>query len=170
MNDGGQLIKRIRKALSSSSLAPHDKIDRVEAEMIHFPQVEMPVTDHFSPGIYLREIFIPAGTFLTSAVHKTEHPFFVMAGEIWVYWTDQSGREFASIFEGPTYSVTLPGTRRILFSKTDTVWITVHATDKTDPDEIVGGITQHDNPLIQEEFVKGWQRANDRNKEALCQG
>ena len=34
----------------------------------------------FCPGIYARSIFMPAGTVLTSKIHKTQHFFVVSKG------------------------------------------------------------------------------------------
>lgn len=125
------------------------------------PQLDAPIFNQFSPGIYLREIVIPEGMFLTSTVHNSKHPFFVMRGEIWVYWTDHSDGEFCGVFEGGQYGVTNEGTRRILFANKETSWVTVHATDKTDPDEIMEEITSEQNPLLEREFIAGWRRANE---------
>lgn len=161
-------IAKIEKALAASGLPPHRKIDLIESKMADMPQMDADVYNHFSPGIYLREIVIPKGMFLTSVVHKTEHPFFVLRGEIWVYWTDESGLDFGTIFKAGTYGVTRKGTRRILFACEETVWVTVHATDKTDPDEIIEGITSEENPLIESEFIAGWKRANARDKERIA--
>ncbi len=36
-------------------------------------QIELVTIHHFSPGIYMRELRIPAGVTLTGAIHKTEH-------------------------------------------------------------------------------------------------
>ena len=34
--------------------------------------------------------------------------------------------------EGPHHGITIPGTKRIIYTHTDCVFITVHATDSTD--------------------------------------
>jgi hypothetical protein len=49
----------------------HLTIDDLEGAMLAGIQVEMPVIHRQTPGLYSREIHIPAGTLLTSAVHKT---------------------------------------------------------------------------------------------------
>ena len=93
-----------------------------------FPAAEMPVTHMFTPGLYVREIFMPAGTLLTSKIHKTEHPFVILSGKVSVWVGD--GEE--TLFEGPYVGVTKPGTRRVLYIHEDTRWLTFHPTEETD--------------------------------------
>ena len=38
--------------------------------------------------------------------------------------------------QAPHHGITKPGTKRVLYIHEETVWITVHATDKTDLQEI----------------------------------
>ena len=38
--------------------------------------------------------------------------------------------------KAPHYGITEPGTQRVIYSKTDCTFVTVHATDKTDIKEI----------------------------------
>ena len=37
-----------------------------------------PLTHSFSSGIYVREIFIPAGMFVVGKIHKHDHPNFLL--------------------------------------------------------------------------------------------
>ena len=123
----------------------HSAIDEMEAAMALRSPADCPVTHRFAPGLYIREIFIPSGTLLTSAVHKTEHPFVVAMGRIAVI-SENEGRV---IYHAPHVGVTLPGTRRALFAETDVVWVTIHKTDKTDIDEICAELIEtRVNPLL----------------------
>jgi hypothetical protein len=49
------------------------KVEALEDEIAKLPQVDCPVRHYFAPGLYAREMTIPAGVTLTGAVHKTEH-------------------------------------------------------------------------------------------------
>lgn len=112
--------------------------------MAELPPVEMPVTHRFTPGMYIREIFIPAGTLLTSAIHRTQHPFVISQGRIAVI----SENEGTVIYEAPHTGITMPGTRRVLHAETDTIWTTFHITDETDVEKICDEILEpHINPL-----------------------
>lgn len=87
-----------------------------------------PLNHYFTPGLYLREIFLPKGNLLTSKIHLTEHPFIVSSGKAIVWSPDQG----TVIVEAPYVGVTKPGTRRIIFALEDTTWLTCHATEETD--------------------------------------
>lgn len=129
----------------TEDLTFHNEIDKMEAAMVGHPPADCPVTHRFSPGLYIREIFIPAGTLLTSAIHKTEHPFVLAQGRIAVI----SETEGQVIYEAPHVGITQPGTRRALFAQTDVVWVTIHKTDKTDLEEICADLIEtRENPLL----------------------
>ena len=107
-------------------------LDDLEVALAKLPRVEMEVTHRFTPGMYIREIKIPAETMLTSMEHKTEHPFVVSQGAIML----TSDTEGSVVYEAPYTGITKPGTRRALHALTDVVWTTFHATDETDVEKI----------------------------------
>src|SRR5688572_12560358 len=80
--------------------------------------VEMPVTHQFADGLYIRTIFIPAGTLLTSREHLHQHSFTISQGDISV----TSDTEGAVRYKAPHVGITEPGTRRVLFAHEDTTW------------------------------------------------
>ncbi len=107
----------------------------------------VPVTHHFTPGLYAREIFMPARSIVVSRIHKTEHPFVVSKGRCYVY--NEKGEAVEIV--APYFGVTMPGTRRVLYMIEDTVWTTFHPTDLTDVREIEAEIIEpHLNPLLSE--------------------
>lgn len=100
-------------------------IDKLEVAMRdNFDNVDCPLTHRFTPGLYTREIFMPAGTMVTSMVHKTKHQFMVLQGKVSVF-SENDGEQ---IIEAPYVGYTLPGTRRVLLIHEDTRWITCHPT------------------------------------------
>ena len=115
------------------------KIEAIEAELEKLPQQHFPLHHVFTPGLYVREILLPAGTLLTSRIHLTEHPFIISSGVVSV-WSDEDG---CVTLSAPHTGITKPGTRRILFAHTDVIWTTIHCnpTNEKDPDEIVKSIT-----------------------------
>ncbi len=136
----------------STALADPATIDRLEAAMADpaLPRAECPVTHRFTPGLYIREIFIPAGTLLTSAIHKTEHPFVLSVGIIKVLSENEGAVEYVA----PTIGITKPGTRRVLHALTDVVWTTFHPTDKTSLPEILADLVEdRPNPLLPAGFL-----------------
>ena len=124
-------------------------MNRLEAALVQGEQAICPLIHSFTPGIYIRQIFIPAGTLMTSRVHKTEHHFILLKGVIVVK------SDFEDVtYRGPFIGITAPGTRRALLALEDTVWLTIHANpdDITDPDLIIGTITDvADNPFVDQE-------------------
>lgn len=134
--------------------------DVIEAELATLPQVDMPLTHIFTPGIYVRQIEIPAGTLLTSMEHLTEHPFFILKGRIEVR------SEFECIeYCAPCMGITKPGTRRMLYAVEDTIWATVHANPdnlKT-PEEIGAVILNHEaNALIGDPSAFMWRNSSEK--------
>lgn len=133
-------------ALSGISAKTMEEIDRVEEALSRLPIANCPLTHLFTPGIYLRKIFMPAMSMVTSKIHKTEHPFIILKGTVSV----KNGDGDPEIFEAPYIGVTKPGTRRVLFCHTDVEWATVHATDKQNVEEIEEEILEyHRNPFLQ---------------------
>lgn len=104
-------------------------IDALEAGIrAELPPVDCPVTDHFAPGLYAREMFIPAGTVLTGKIHKYANLSIMSKGALRLRLEDGSTRDVRAPF---TY-VAPAGTRRAAFALEDTVWTVIHATDETD--------------------------------------
>ena len=58
-------------------------INELEAAMLeNLPQVECPLVHRFTEGMYIREIFMPQGTLITSRIHLTNHPFTISKGRV----------------------------------------------------------------------------------------
>lgn len=90
-----------------------------------------PLTHTFSDGIYLRELFIPAGNYIVGEIHIHDHPVFLMEGEIIVI-TEEGRKDL----KAPNYFISPPGTKRLALTVTDTKWITVHANPTNERDLI----------------------------------
>lgn len=86
-----------------------------------------PLKHTFVPGMYIREITMPAGALLTSKIHKMEHPYFILRGDVSVL-TESGVVRLKTGFSG----ITPAGTKRLLYCHEETVWVTVHRTDSTD--------------------------------------
>lgn len=106
-------------------------MDNMEAFMSNLPKADIGYKDVFAPGVYLRKMFVPAGSILTSKVHRTEHCFIVSKGRILVY----DGVHEAVILKAPYDGKTMPGTRRLGIALEDTVWINIHPTKIKPKDE-----------------------------------
>ena len=132
-------------------------LDRVETRLLEIggelrekggSHVVAPVAHRFTPGLYIREIFMPAGALITSAVHKTEHPYVVSAGRCLVYLENEHRWQ---VLQAPHTGITKPGTRRFLIIVYDTIWTTFHVTSKTEVADIEAEILEPStNPLLQD--------------------
>ena len=120
-----------------------EQIDRLQAEMVKMPQAEL-VTEHFfSPGMYCRRVYRPAGTLIVGKVHKEPHFFMCAKGEI-IAWTEVGMRKLQAghVVESK------PGTKRVTLAVTDAIGITIHRTDKTDLDEIEAELIEPDDAAL----------------------
>jgi hypothetical protein len=106
-----------------------------------------PLKHTFADGLYIREIFMPKGLLMISKIHKVLHPYFILSGEVSVLTEDGIVR-----IKAPFQGLTKPGTIRVIYMHEDTVWLTVHATTKTDPDEIEREVTTTDFDELKEQF------------------
>lgn len=76
----------------------------------------------FSDGIYVRECVIRAGCVVVGKIHSEEHPVFLLKGRARVL-TETNGIED---LQAPWYGISPAGTKRVVISITETVWVTVH--------------------------------------------
>ena len=95
------------------------------------PDPDCPLTHTFAPGIYARSIFIPRDTFVIGKIHKHAHLNMLVEGTVLV-----ATEEGPVTYEAPRLMTSKAGTKRVLYTKTDTRWTTFHVTEKTDPAEI----------------------------------
>ena len=152
--------KEVLKEIESIQDNPDDFIDKIEQGLVEYAPAECPLVHRFTKGMYIREIFIPKGTLLTSMKHKTEHPFVISQGEIAV----MSANENKVVYKAPFTGITAPQTRRVLYALEDTIWTTFHVTDKTDVEEIGAEILEeHSNNLLE----KDHPRLNQWKKQLL---
>src|SRR5882757_2287742 len=114
-----------------TELSDRMKVEILETEMRKHEQRVIPIKHYFSPGIYAREITIPADTLLTGRIHKYEQLNILSGGEISVL-TDDGMKRVAA----PFTVVSPPGTKRIAYAHTDCTWTTILATEETDPEAI----------------------------------
>ena len=96
---------------------------------------DFPLEHTFTEGVYARQMTIPQGSVIVGKIHRHAHLNFVMRGHVSVM-TDAG----VTTLKGPTMFVSTPGTKRVVHAHEDTVWITVHVTDKTDLDKIEDSI------------------------------
>jgi quercetin dioxygenase-like cupin family protein len=118
----------------SQIAVPLDKkghLEAMEAELLKHPQVEAPLTHHFAPGVYMREVFMPAGCIFIGHEHTTEHFNIVLSGAGKVVIDGQTSRIVA-----PCVFSSGVGVRKAIIIEEDMRWLTVHPTDETDIEKL----------------------------------
>ena len=90
-----------------------------------------PVKHTFAGGCYIREIYNPAHELIVTKIHKKEHPFFLMKGEMSIL-TEEGIQNIKAPYQG----VTKPGTKRAIYTHEECIFITVHATDSTTIEDV----------------------------------
>jgi len=89
------------------------------------------ITHEFFDGGYLRKMKAQGGHIFVTKIHKTRHPFFIMKGEVSILSEKRITR-----VKAPFQGITEPGTKRVVYAHTDSLWVTVHAVEGTDPKEL----------------------------------
>ena len=136
------------------------RVDWLHHQLKKLPAAAMPLEHIFTPGLYTRQIFMPAGSVVISRIHKTTHPFIVSKGRALVWSEEQGCVEIVA----PHVGVTKPGTQRVLILLEDTVWTTIHANrgDERDVDKLTDWLT--DMPDI--EYIADMEAQAQRLLEA----
>lgn len=141
-----------------SKLIKRNAIQGFEDMLSHRPDAQagdcLPLRHTFTPGIYTREIFLPAGSVLTGKIHRHEHPNFLMAGVVDVF-TENGGLER---LEAPMWCVSPSGTKRAIHVIEDSIWVTIHANPSNTED-----LKELENMVIVRDY-------NELPKESECLG
>tara|TARA_Y100000034_G_scaffold47332_1_gene58269 strand:- start:1149 stop:1790 length:642 start_codon:yes stop_codon:yes gene_type:complete len=135
----GQEIRR-RNKFRDNIVTLENQITDIEGALVGKELHDTnPVKHTFADGCYVREIFNPAGLLLVTKIHKKKHPFFLMKGKMSIL-TEEGVKHV----EAPHHGITNPGTKRVIYTHTDCVFITVHATESTNIEEIEKSVIAKD--------------------------
>ncbi len=95
------------------------------------PPESCPVKHMFAPGMYIREITMPAGLVVVGKIHRHAHANFISKGKVQV--VTEHGE---AMYEAPCSFISEPGTQRVVHIIEECVWATVHRSDSTDLAEL----------------------------------
>jgi hypothetical protein len=124
---------------------------QLEAVIMQKEQVDCPVVHRFGPGIYMREVTIPAGTIAVGHHQNFEHLNIVLAGRVRMLNADGS----SEIVQAPTTFTSPPG-RKIGYIYEDLVWLNVYPTTETDVEKLEAHYLTK-SPVAQE-HIKGFAK------------
>jgi len=115
----------------SHNLVGQSKIEQVESHLLDLPQVECPVVHHFGPGIYIREVTLPAGTLAIGHAQRFEHLNIMLAGAVAMIGDDGQTK----VLRAPMIFVGKPG-RKLGYVLETCIWQNVYATEERDIDKL----------------------------------
>lgn len=89
------------------------------------------ITHYHAPGLYGREMWMPADCLITGKIHKTEHICVLSKGKV----TVSDGGE-VNTYEAPATIISKVGAKRAIYAHEESIWTNFHATELNDPEEI----------------------------------
>lgn len=108
-----------------------DKLNEVAKRLLTYPQADAPVIHRFGPGVYIRQITIPAGAFAIGRHHRHPHMNVMLTGRVTVMKPDGSLEEL----KAPMTFLGQPGQKVGYIHETMT-WLNVFATEETDIEKL----------------------------------
>ena len=117
-----------------------------------------PVKHTFAGGCYVREIYNPANELIITKIHKKEHPFFLMKGEMSILTEDGIQH-----IKAPYQGITKVGTKRAIYTHQECIFITVHATENTTIEEVEEEVvcTKYDELPRDSDVLKMLEKVKD---------
>ena len=122
------------------AIVGRDAIERLQVALSKFPQLELDTKHYFADGMYCRWVFRPKGALVVGKVHKKQHFYIVISGEVEV----AGGPDGPKRMKAPCIVVSEPGTKRAVLALEDSVCITVHRTEYTDIEDIENDLVEDD--------------------------
>jgi hypothetical protein len=120
MQQNTDLIPQLNQ-LESLPFSWSDKLAYLTYRFLTMEQTACPVTHHFEPGRYIREMHIPADTLFIGRPHTHGHEVQLISG---VVIHLHEGRRI--LIDKPVSVVTPPGYQMAAYTLTDVVARTVH--------------------------------------------
>lgn len=121
---------KIKKAELLEHPAAQDPIQEIESAMLDMPQIDCPVAHHFGPGIYIREVTLPAGIIALGHSQRFKHLNILVTGKVAIVAGDR-----VRVLEAPMIYVGEPG-RKAGYVIETCVWQNIYATEETDIDKL----------------------------------
>ena len=109
-----------------------DKVQNLERLILSNPSclIDLPVSHLFTDKMYVRTLYAPAGSLVTTKIHKTQHPFVVLKGKVSIVLQDGTVEQISA----PYIGITEPGTQRVGYVHEDVIWATFHVNEDNTKD------------------------------------
>lgn len=125
-------------------------VEKLEHAMLQESQVPCPVTHHFGPGVYMREVMIPAGTLAIGHHQNFEHVSLLLKGRLTMLNDDGSISELMAPMIFPNW----PAGRKISFCLEDMVWMNVYSTTETDIEKLEAHFLTKSQTFLETELIR----------------
>lgn len=144
-NDALQLekVETLKRILSNPDRRTYiEVVKRIQEQILEgiasdeMEQREPPITHHFAPDIYMRQMDATEGTLVISKMHSTEHLNILLKGAVSLITEDGIKTLYA-----PMVMKSAPGTKRIGYFHEDSSWLTIHPTSETDIQKLEDDLT-----------------------------
>ena len=112
-----------------------EQIRKLQAVVAKLPQIHCEPVHYFAPGLYGRELSIPAEMVVVGKLHRHEHLVMLMKGDATVY-TDKGMERI----QAPRIWISPAGVKRAIYTHTDCTFATMHPTHETDLDKLEADI------------------------------
>jgi hypothetical protein len=119
------------QTISSNLPALLEKVEQAEKEMLKYEQVECPVRHIFGPGLYIREVTLPANTWAIGHHQNLAQMNIMIKGKVRMYNHDGS----TSVLEAPQTFMGCEG-RKAGYVIEETLWQNVYATTETNVEKL----------------------------------
>ena len=123
------------------------QLDALCVRLQQYPEVILPPVHRFSPGVYMRELEIPAGCVVVGATHKHEHQVMLIEGACRIN-TDKGMEDIVA----PHIWTSQPNDRRALYTYEHCTFITIHENPDncTDIETLESRIVKQKTQLFQD--------------------
>lgn len=112
------------------AMAPtREIIQKLQEAMLPMQSKQPDPCHFFAPGMYLRELIVPAGMLMVGKIHKHEHFLLVLKGKAEVI--SEFGR---MVVEAGHISISPAGVKRVVLALEDTQFVTVHVNKNDSQD------------------------------------
>ena len=87
------------------------------------------IINEFTNGVYMRRMDVLKDTIIIGAIHKELHSWFLMHGVVKV-----ADAESINYYQAPCYTISKPGTQRVIEVIEDAIWINIHSNPDNEKD------------------------------------
>lgn len=137
-----------------------ERVSTLCRELAKLEQTDCPLVHRFAPGVYLREIHMPADTIVIGRVHKTKHFNVLLQGAALIVHEDGSREELRA----PMTFVSEAGVQKVLYIIEDMIWQTIHVTPETDMAKLEADLVEPRDVPLPEAITAACQRIAEERR------